>query len=149
MRQLQADDHEDEAIEDEGEGIPDSPSLDANASGEKLGALAAEIETTSHNGEHAGSMNRFGGEIHGVGNDDADGDFDGAVFDAALEPCDDQGDEQTKRDASDNKVSKFEQAFAEIWPFAADNHSESELQSEETPGIVEQAFTFEHLDDAL
>src|SRR5882762_2690310 len=85
---LQADEDEDETIDGKGEGIPDGPGLHSYFGGEELGALAAEVKAAGDDGEDSGSARGFGGEIGGVGSEDADDDFDGPVVDAALEPFD-------------------------------------------------------------
>src|ERR1700687_4523265 len=90
MRKLQADQDEDQAVDGEGEGVPDSPGLHADGRGEKLGTLAAEVQAASDDREDSGGAHGFGSEIGGIGRKDADDDLDGGVVDAALEPFDDQ-----------------------------------------------------------
>src|SRR6266852_3225467 len=91
---LQTDEDEDQSVDGKGEGIPHGPSLHADVGGEKLGTLAAEVQTASDDRQNSGSADGFGREVSGVRREDADHDFDGPVIDAALEPFHNQAEDQ-------------------------------------------------------
>src|ERR1700761_2497789 len=82
---LQADEDEDEPVDGGGEGVPEAVGLQADGGREETIFAAAEIEAAGDDSEDAGCVSVFGGEIRGVGNHDAEGDFDGTVVEVAFD----------------------------------------------------------------
>src|SRR6266478_3361605 len=149
MGKLETDEHEDQAVYGKGEGIPHGPSLHADVGGEKLGALAAEVQAASDDGQNSGSANGFGREVSGVGREDADHDFDGAVIDAALEPFHNQTEDQADTETDGNQIGEAQSALRDGRGAALDDHGDGEFESEEAGGIVDEAFAFEDVHDPL
>ena len=106
VRQLQSDEHKDHAVENEVQGAPDRPGLQAHAGGEESGTSAAEIESAGHHGEHAGSAHAVRGEIGGVGDQDAERDLDGAVVNAAFDSIHDPAGDEADGHASHDEISQ-------------------------------------------
>ena len=103
---LQADQHKDQAVENEVERVPEAVGLQADRGGEEAGAAAAEIEAAGDHGEYAGGVDALGGQVGDVRDHDAEGDFDRAVVEVALDPFDDESDEEADGDANDDQVER-------------------------------------------
>lgn len=149
VRELQADGDENETVENESKGIPESPGLNANRGAEEFGTFAAEVESAGDNGKDAGRLQGFREKICRVGNDDADGDFDRTVFDEPLEPFDHQSDEQADKKAGNDEVGKAQKAAVPGSGTPADQRGDGKFESHEAAGVVDEAFTFKNVDDAL
>jgi hypothetical protein len=89
------------------------------------------------------------GEVGDVGNHDAENDFDGAVVEIPLDLLNDDGDNQADGHADADEISQAKETFSKRGSLAADHHGNAEFQSEQAGGIIDQAFAFEDVDDAL
>src|SRR6202022_28757 len=86
-------------------------------------------------------------KVRGIGNENADGNFDGGVVDRELELLDDEADRETDDDSTDAEVRETEDAVEEGKGLVADNRRDPELQREEAGGIVHEALAFDDVDD--
>src|SRR5579862_3640980 len=146
---LQADEDEDKSVEDEGEGFPDGPRSDTHGGREEMGAAAGKEQSATDDGEDSGGVDGLRGEIGGIRDEDADGDFDRAVVDAALEVVDDPSDDEADHDASGGEPNKSKHASGHGGDAVVNEDADGELESEETGGVVDEAFAFEDVDDAF
>lgn len=146
---MQPDQDEHQAVDGEGEGIPKAVGLQTHAGREQLRLAASEIEAAGYDRENAGSVHRLCGQIGGVGNHDAENDFDGAIVEIALDALDDEGDEKTDGQADDDKVGEAEETCGDGRSFSLDDHGNAKFQGQQSGGVVDQAFPFDHVDDAL
>jgi hypothetical protein len=146
---LQTDQDENQAIEDEGEQTPDGVGLEADAGREKTRTAPAEVKAGSYDGENSGRVEGFGGEVGGVRNEKADGDFDRAVVNLVFEPFDEAGDDQADGDAGSHEIGEASDRGQNCGILAVDDHGGGEFESEEAGGIVEEAFAFENVHDAF
>ena len=136
-------------IEDEGEGVPDGVAFETRAEREIERAFVSEIETADDGGENTGSVGAFAGEICEVGSDEADGDFDGRVVNFGFEVVDQLSDDETDHDAAGDQVNKPPDPYFETGNFSGDDESDSEFESEQAAGVVDEAFAFDDVGDAL
>ena len=93
-------------------------------------------------------MDLVGDQVGGIGHEDADGDLDGAVVDAAFEQVNDPAYEQSDADAGDDQPEQGQHPLQRTGYSAADDDGDGELQGEEASGVVDQALAFEHVNDA-
>ena len=68
--------------------------------------LAAEIESTGHNRQHAGSTDVLSSEIGNVRRQNAERDLDGTVIDPILHKVHDLADDQPHQNTYANQVNK-------------------------------------------
>ena len=99
-RKLEADEDEDQPVQDEGQRFPDRPDLDANRGREETDAAAGQEQTAGDNGQHARGVNLLRGQVRGVGDQNAEGDLDGAIVDSPLDLSDEPADEQSEDNAA-------------------------------------------------
>ena len=109
----------------------------------------SEIETADDGGENAGSVGAFAGEICEVWSDEADGDFDGRVVNFGFEVVDQPGDDETDHDAAGDQVEKPFDADGKRRNFTRDDKSDGKFESEQAAGVVDEAFSFDDVGDAL
>ena len=72
----------------------------------RIRTFAAQIKSAGHHGQHSGGMQPVRGEIGGVGSQNADGDFDRAVIDAAFDPVHDPAGDQADGQAGEDQVHR-------------------------------------------
>src|ERR1700683_4019506 len=93
-------------------------------------------------------MRCHGYQIRYVGDDDADCDLDWSIINMALEALYQSSDYQANGDSSQRQIAQPSQRLADRRRLRAQDHSQAELQREQTAGIVDQAFAFQDVDDA-
>ena len=146
---MQSDEHKDQAIQDEVQGLPHRPGLKADLRRKEPRTPAAEIKSAGHDGQYAGGAQAVRREIGGVGNQYADGDFDGAVVNAAFDPVDDPARDQAHGQAAKCQVGQPGDAGGHSWSFVPQHDGDAEFQGQQTSGVVHQAFAFNQGSDPL
>src|SRR6185437_10237471 len=109
VRQLQADEEKDQAIEDEIERVPGGVDLDARGRGEIGCAAAAEEEAAGDDADDARGVDLLGGEVGDVGNDERDDHLERAVLDEALTEINDVTEDDAETDAAGDEPEKIQQ----------------------------------------
>ena len=84
-RKLKSDEDEDQPVQNKVQRFPDGPDLDANRGREESDAAAGQEQAARDNGQHARGVNLLRRQIGGVGDQNAEGDLDGAIVDAPLD----------------------------------------------------------------
>jgi hypothetical protein len=90
-------------------------------------------------------VNSFSGKITGVGNENANGNFNGAVIYSMLKPFDNTRKKEADRNPGTSEKSKAQETRVQGWNLAIHNHRSGKFQSEQTGCVVYQAFAFEHV----
>src|SRR3954451_5188352 len=94
-------------------------------------------------------MDALRSQIRDIRNHDAECDFDRAVVEITFDALDDEADQDADRDADADQVRDAYEADGDAGSLAAENHGDAELESEQSAGVVDEAFAFENVDDAL
>ena len=94
-------------------------------------------------------MYPVGGEIGGVGNQYADGDFNGSVVNAVFNPVRDPADDQADNQAAECQVSQASDAAGKRWRLIPQHHGDSEFQRQQAGSVVYQAFALDQVRDPL
>ena len=103
---LKSNEDEDQSIQNEIQGLPDGPDLEANRGREEIGAAARQKQSARDNRQHARRVNCICGQINGVRDQNAQGDLDRAIIDPPLDLVDDPADDQAQPDAAGSQPGK-------------------------------------------
>src|SRR5271156_2930582 len=93
-------------------------------------------------------MNGLRGQVGCVRNEDADGDFNRAIVNAAFEVVDKPTDCQADRDAARGEPRQRKQATGDGGDALANEYADGEFKGQQSAGVIDEAFTFEDVDDA-
>ena len=148
FRQLQADEHENDAVQQEDEGVPERGGSEARARGDQFGTAGANPDAGGHGREYAGDVQAFRAEIGDIGNDQRDHDVDEVIPNPAQEPGKDPADQQTHRHAAGRHQDKAAAGFRER-EGSSGHGGERELVGDKASRVVHQALAFENRDHAL
>ena len=94
-------------------------------------------------------MQAFRREVCDVGRDNRDRNFDGRVVDPFYYPGDEHRQGQTKQDAAADEIKKQRHALGETRRVACCDCRNCELQRQQAAGVVDQAFSLDHVRDFL
>lgn len=109
----------------------------------------AHEQAADDDGDDARGVDLFAGEVADVGDDEGDGNFNGTVVDPALEEGDKGTDEKADNGSTDEEPDEAKKAGTDCGRVAVDDHVDAELEGEQAGGVVEEAFAFKEVDNAL
>ena len=89
-RQLQADEHEERRVEQEGDDLPDGVALDPGRRRGQPRGQPAHVDADGDRGEDAGDPERLGRQVGEVGGEQGDRDLDRRVVEPAADGRDDR-----------------------------------------------------------
>ena len=92
-------------------------------------------------------MNPLGSQIRRIRHQNADRHFDWAIIDPSFKVVDDPADHQTDPDATGGEPDKGEQATGCGRYAFLDQDPDSELQRQQPRGVVDEALSFEDVND--
>src|SRR5436309_382129 len=95
-RQLQADKNENQSIEDECQGLPDRPDLEAYRGREELGTAPGQKQTAGDDGQYSGSMHGIRGQVSRIRYQKTERNLNRAVLDPPSDPVDNPAHHQTE-----------------------------------------------------
>ena len=110
LGQLEADEDEDDAVEEVDEHAPEGGEFEPGAGGDHARKAPAEEDAGGDDGEGAGAAEAFGGEVGEEGGEEGDGDLDGGIVEAALDPIDGDADEAADGGAAEGDEGQLKAA---------------------------------------
>ena len=93
-------------------------------------------------------MDGIGGQIHGIRDQNAERNLDGAIVNSPLHIVDDPAGEEAEPDAAEGEPDEHQDATGHGGHAPVHDNIGSELKGEQARGVVDQAFSFENVDDA-
>ena len=141
-RQLQADEHEQGRVEEEGDDLPDRGALDPGGRGGQPRGQPAHVDADGDRGEHAGDADRLRRQVGEVGGEEGDRDLDRRVVEPPAHGGDHGADRDPDRDPAgdhdDEVAARLEQAEA-----AGDHGGDGELVGDQRGRVVDQALALD------